>query len=57
MRGVWGLAMFGLMVSAIFLAGHADAAEGKREKFEVSKVVGERGMEPPDVPRDRKSVV
>lgn len=42
MRGVWGLAMFGLMVSAIFLAGHADAAEGKREKFEVSKVVGDR---------------
>lgn len=51
MRGAWGLAMFGLMVSAIFLAGRADASEGKREKFEVSKVVGERGMERPDVPQ------
>lgn len=51
MRGAWGLAMFGLMLSAVFLAGRADAAEGKREKFEVSKTVGERGMERPDVPQ------
>lgn len=51
MRGVRGLAMLGLVFSAFFLAGSADAADGKREKFEVGKTVGERGMERPDVPQ------
>lgn len=50
-RGACGLAMFGLMLSAVFFAGRADAAEGNREKFKVSKLVGERGMEQPDVPQ------
>lgn len=50
-RGVCGLAMVGLMCFSVFFAGRADAAEGKREKFKVSKTVGERGMEGPDVPQ------
>lgn len=55
MRGVWGLAMFG-MAFALACAGDAHAAQGRR--LEISKNVAERGMEPPTLaqPPARDSV-